>query len=262
MFASLLETLSAQPTVTDIKEDCWNGSRRLVFLFAGRWSCIVLPETPNPLKPWLWRPTFLDAWPETDLCLVKKGFYLVYTEVLDFYASPEGIAHGERFYQLITSLGLARRFSFVALSRGGLFAFRYAEKYPDHIACIYADAPVCDLRSWPAGRGASQCDEAAFRQLLSAHGLTEAEVLAEAYQPLNRLGPLAEHGIPLFHVCGDADDVVPFQENTVALAEKYRALGGNIQIIVKPGVNHHPHCLENPAPVVAFIEENAAKRSR
>jgi hypothetical protein len=40
---------------------------------------------------------------------------------------------------------------------------------------------------------------------------------------------------PILHVVGDADSVVPVAENTAVLAERYRALGGEIKIIVKPG---------------------------
>ena len=54
-------------------------------------------------------------------------------------------------------------------------------------------------------------------------------------------------------VVGDADDVVPYAENTKPFAEKYRAAGGTIEVIVKPGVNHHPHSLKDPKPFVDFL---------
>ena len=46
---------------------------------------------------------------------------------------------------------------------------------------------------------------------------------------------------------------VPWDENTGVLAERYRKLGGNITLIPKPGVGHHPHGLTDPAPIVEFI---------
>ena len=52
---------------------------------------------------------------------------------------------------------------------------------------------------------------------------------------------------------GDADEVVPYEENTALLAEKYEAAGGKIELIRKEGVGHHPHCLEDPKPIVNFI---------
>jgi lysophospholipase L1-like esterase len=52
---------------------------------------------------------------------------------------------------------------------------------------------------------------------------------------------------------GDADDVVPIAENTTPFEERVKAAGGNITVMHKPGVNHHPHSLENPTPIVDFI---------
>ncbi len=37
------------------------------------------------------------------------------------------------------------------------------------------------------------------------------------------------------------------------MAERYRALGGDITLIAKPGVKHHPHGLEDSTPIVEFI---------
>lgn len=31
---------------------------------------------------------------------------------------------------------------------------------------------------------------------------------------------------------------------------------GEVEMIHKPGVGHHPHSLENPAPIVAFLEKH------
>ncbi|MDY0033721.1 MAG: alpha/beta hydrolase, partial [FCB group bacterium] len=55
------------------------------------------------------------------------------------------------------------------------------------------------------------------------------------------------------HVCGAADTDVPVAENTAILAERYRALGGSITLIIKEGCAHHPHSLEDPKPIVDFI---------
>ena len=59
--------------------------------------------------------------------------------------------------------------------------------------------------------------------------------------------------MPLLHVVGDADVVVPVKDNTAILEERYKALGGEIQVIHKPGVGHHPHSLKDPAPLVKFV---------
>jgi pimeloyl-ACP methyl ester carboxylesterase len=67
--------------------------------------------------------------------------------------------------------------------------------------------------------------------------------------------------VPLLHVYGDADDVVPWDENTRVVAERYKQLGGVIVLIAKPGVGHHPHGLTDSTPIVEFIARHGAVRS-
>ena len=70
------------------------------------------------------------------------------------------------------------------------------------------------------------------------------------------LAPLADAGVPLLHAAGDADPLVPFDENTGRLVQRYRALGGEVDVIVKPGVGHAPG-LDDPTPVIEFIAAHA-----
>ncbi len=37
----------------------------------------------------------------------------------------------------------------------------------------------------------------------------------------------------------------------------YQALGGDITLIAKSGVKHHPHGLEDSTPIVEFIERHS-----
>jgi hypothetical protein len=60
----------------------------------------------------------------------------------------------------------------------------------------------------------------------------------------------------LLHVYGDADQGVPWDENTGIVAERYRQLGGMITLISKPGVGH-VHGLEDSTPIIEFISRNA-----
>ena len=39
----------------------------------------------------------------------------------------------------------------------------------------------------------------------------------------------------------------------MVIRKRYLALGGNVELIIKPGCDHHPHSLEDPQPVVDFI---------
>jgi hypothetical protein len=60
-------------------------------------------------------------------------------------------------------------------------------------------------------------------------------------------------------VCGDADDVVPLEENSGIVKSRYDALGGKMTLILKKGAGHHPHGLEDPSPIVEFISKNATR---
>ena len=79
--------------------------------------------------------------------------------------------------------------------------------------------------------------------------------------PIDTLEPLAMAGIPLIYVVGDADTVVPAEENSLVIEQLYRKLGGIVNVIHKPGVDHHPHGLDDPTPVVNFIVDATIPRS-
>lgn len=74
--------------------------------------------------------------------------------------------------------------------------------------------------------------------------------------PVDNLATLAAHRIPILHVYGDADEVVPWEENSGVVAERYRQMGGSMTLIAKPGCRHHPHGLPDPTPVVDFIMQH------
>jgi hypothetical protein len=38
-------------------------------------------------------------------------------------------------------------------------------------------------------------------------------------------------------------------------------LGGEIQVLHKPGMSHHPHGLDDPTPVVDFVLRHAATKT-
>ena len=67
---------------------------------------------------------------------------------------------------------------------------------------------------------------------------------------------LIENRIPVVLVYGDSDPVVPYHENGALLEAAYRAAGAPIVTYGKAGCAHHPHGLENPAPIVDFILEH------
>jgi len=235
---------------------------RYDFTYDGRACIVVMPRVVAEGKPWVWRARFFGHEPQTDIALLERGYHLAYIDAPELYGSPKAVALWDRFYAYMTGThGFARRVVLEGMSRGGLYVYNWATKNPDKVCCIYADAPVCDIKSWPGGRGAGPGSAECWVEVLKAYEMTEEQALITQCNPIDHLEPLAQAGIPLLHVVGDADEVVPVSENTAILEHRYKVLGGSIQVIHKPGVGHHPHSLEDPAPIVGFILASARRWS-
>lgn len=252
--ASFLQAGDAADKVTQ-----WQGFEQLNFSVDGRNCLLVVPKTAAPGKPWIWRTEFFGHQPQADLALLAKGFHVAYMDVQNMYGAPVALDHMDKFYANLTEQrGLAKKTVLEGFSRGGLFTLNWAARNPDKVACIYNDAPVCDFKSWPGGKGKGKGSKGDWANVLRVYGLTEAQALEYKLNPVDNMAPLAKAKIPLLHVCGDADDVVPLDENTRVIETRYKALGGDITVIAKPGIGHHPHSLENPQPIVDFVLKNTA----
>ena len=135
-----------------------------------------------------------------------------------------------------------------------MYAYRWAAENPEKVAVIYGAAPVCDFKSWPAGKGTGKGSEKDWESLIACYQFKdEAEALAYPHNPIDTLAPLAKAKVPLIHVVGDVDTDVPWTENTAIIKERYKKLGGEITVLHKPAIAHHPHGLDDPTPVVEFI---------
>lgn len=205
---------------------------------------IVAPQEVASGKPWIRRARFFGHEPQTDVALLKKGFHVAYVDVAGLYGNDEAVKRWDSFYSLLTTkYGFSKKPALEGMSRGGLIVYNWASKNPDKVSCIYADAPVCDFKSWPG----------ITPKILKAYNLTAEEAHDYAGNPIDNLKPLADEKLPILHVVGDMDKVVPVAENTAIVEKRYKAMGGEIQVIHKPDVGHHPHSLEEPTPIVDFI---------
>lgn len=219
-------------------------------------ECVVVdPKIVAAGNPWIWRMEFFDHRPMADLALLEKGYHLAYMNVGNTFGSPKAIAHLDQFYQFaVRELKLNRKVVLEGFSRGGLYAYNFAAKYPGRVAAIYGDAPVCDFKSWPGGKGKGPGSKDDWTALLACYDFKdEQQALDYKHNPIDDLAILAKAHIPILHVVGAADEAVPVAENTDVVVRRYKRLGGLIQVVSKPGGLHHPHSLDDPTPIVDFI---------
>jgi len=237
----------------------WNGFAKHELMIAGKPVTIVEPKNAAAGRPWVWHGEFFGHKPAPDIALLGKGFHIVYMKINDMLGCPAAVALWNQCHsELTTHYGLSQKPSLVGLSRGGLYCYNWAAANPNKVSCIYADAPVCDFKSWPGGKGKGKGDPKNWAFVLKLWDFKdEAAALAYKGNPVDNLAPLAKSQVPLLHVFGDADDVVPWEENTGLIESRYKALGCSITLIRKPGIGHHPHGLEDSTPIVEFIMKHA-----
>lgn len=229
----------------------WKGFDQYTFAYQDREAIVVCPKHAATGNPWIWRPAFFGAFASVDEELLRRGFHVAYYDLTHLYGSPRARKSGTDFYwNMVRMYGLSPKVTLEGFSRGGLFAYNWAADHPDKVACIYVDAPVCNVFSWP---GRSPENAGLWKGLLEEWGLTDDQMNSFSGNPIDRLKPLADARIPVICVCGDSDKVVPFSENSAIVRQRYTAMGAPSELILKPGVDHHPHSLSDPAPVVDFI---------
>ena len=238
----------------------WHGFERFDFEFEKRKAIVVTPKKTAEGKPWIWRARFFGHEPQLDIALLEAGFHVVYADVSNLFGSPDAVAHWNQFYSyLVNQHDFHPKPTLEGMSRGGLIIYNWARANPTKVAAIYADAPVLDFRSWPGGprRKEDRGQQNAWEQLLKAYSFSsDDEAFAYPGNPVDNVQFLVDHKIPLFHVCGDTDPVVPYRDNTGRFKTRYHRAGGNqLYEIVKPHIGHHPHSLKDPAPLVEFVLE-------
>jgi pimeloyl-ACP methyl ester carboxylesterase len=232
------------------------------FNFNGRKARIVKPRRAAAGRPWIWRARFWGVEPQTEIALLDRGFHVVYCDVAELFGNTEAIDTWNKFYGLLQKAGLSKRACMEGFSRGGLYVYNWAVQNPAKVACVYVDAPVLDVKSWPGGKGKSPGSAADWAIFKKDYGFTtDEQALAFKGNPLDKVAQIVRGGYPMLHVVGDADSLVPVSENTAVFEKQVLALNGNITVIHKPGVNHHPHSLANPAPIVDFILNATGKRT-
>lgn len=233
----------------------WHGFDQYDFQVDDFACRVVVPKQAAEGRPWIWRARFWGHEPQTDIALLGKGFHVVYCDVADLWGNGEAIRRWDAFYVYLTETHkFSRRPALEGMSRGGLIIYHWAIEHPEQVSCIYGDAPTLGIR--PYVRDIKTEDDPQLDKLrgwMKAHKLSLADAKTYKLDTLDRLESLAKAKVPVIHVCGDADESVPFDEHTAVFERRYKQLGGPIKVIVKKGGKHHPHSLKDPTPIVEFV---------
>ena len=134
------------------------------------------------------------------------------------------------YEHLVQKRGLSKTPCLLARSRGGLMLYNWAAQHPSSVACIAGIYPVCNLSSYPGVENACR-----------AYGMTAEQLTAKLteHNPIDRLKPLADAHVPIYHIHGDSDTVVPIEKNSGELAQRYRQMGGEINLNVIKSQGHN-----------------------
>lgn len=244
------------------KKSSWKGFVRYDFDFQGRACRIVCPEKPAEGNPWVWNARFPDWHTEIDSILLSSGFHVTYINTDEFNGSPEGVRIWDEYFRYLTdSFRLENRVALEGISRGGLYVYNFAKKYPYRVNCIYAEAPVCDFKSWPGGFGKGKGSPPDWQLILKAYGFRDlSEALSYKDNPVDNLEMLAAEKVPVLHMIGLNDSIVPPDENSLVLIDRYIRLGGPATVVPCTKGRHdlvgHHFEIETPQLVADFIKSN------
>ncbi len=237
----------------EITKSIWNGFTRLDFLFEGRDAILILPDDSNKCDKWLFKTEYFDAFPDLEIEMVKRGWHLAFIKNKTRWCLDEDLDLKSRFADFLSEeFGLYKKCVPVGMSCGGLIGTKFAAKYPEKVSCLYIDAPVLNLLSCPCGLGIGSRG-ISYDEYLNATGRTMSELICYREHPIDKMHILLENNLPIIMVAGDSDSVVPYVENGAILEKFYKENGGTIEIIIKPGCEHHPHGLEDNTPIIDFV---------
>ena len=223
------------------------------FLFEDRKAIVVHPTVPAN-GYWIWKAEYFDAFPNFEEAMVGRGCHICFIEHDNRWASPDSIEESARFLRFVAKkYRLKQRGIAVGMSCGGLIATMLAEKHPELIDVLYLDAPVMNILS-AAGLGGRPNAEVSRREIFDTYQLSPSSLVSFRGSPIDNMQPLIDHKIPIIMLYGNMDNIIIYLENGKVLEDFYRANGGTIQVIRKSMTGHHPHGLEDPTPIIEFVE--------
>jgi len=210
---------------------------RETFEIDGHKAFVYAAPKPAQGQPWLWyAPTF------SGISLVQRKLYfeslmnagigIAGFDLGEVRGAPGSTAKFSLFYDEMVKRGWSPKPILLGQSRGGLMMLAWGVRNPDKVRAFVGIYPVCNLASWPLKNSKAAT--------LADFAMTEAELVAKLHQfnPVDNLPGLLSNKVPMFVVHGDSDVVVPYDDNTGLLKQRYQAGGGSITVKIIPGEGH------------------------
>jgi pimeloyl-ACP methyl ester carboxylesterase len=205
----------------------------------GHWAFMILPvgaENSELPIPWIWyAPTFASGLPGSEENwmiqeFLKVGIAVAGVDIGESQGNVEGRkVYSAFYYELVSKHHFAARPALLARSRGGLMLYNWAAENPDKLSGIGGIYPVCNLLDYPG------IEIAAKAYNISSDELNKT---LSAHNPIARVKPLAQAGIPILHIHGDNDVAVPIKTNSEAMARQYKKFGGKMTVLIQKGHGH------------------------
>lgn len=203
----------------------------------GNQAFVMTAQNSGGAKPWVWYAPTLGNLPNSQHAwyfkrLTEHGISVAGINLGEVRGSPASAEKFTAFYDEMVRRGFSPKPVLLGQSRGGLMMLTWAMRNPGKVTAFAGIYPVCNLASWPMKNSKDK--------VLKDYGLSEDELLANLsrYNPIDNLQGLLANKVPFFIVHGNADTLVPYDENGKLLKERYEAGGGQIAVKIVDGGGH------------------------
>ena len=224
-------------------EKSWNDYRRETFFVDGMEATLVFPDKADKDGNWALKTEYRDAFPHTEIELLKKGFHIAFLKNRNRFATKADCdSKAKLVHHLKENYGLCGKCYLVGMSLGGAHAVNFGGDYPQLVKGIFLDAPVLSFHSFPGKLGDKVCEEVWENEFKIAYpGVSRADLFTFDRHPINKIPVLKEHKIPVFLMYGTEDMTVDYNENGAIMELAYADSPELLKVVPRQYQGHHPH---------------------
>lgn len=212
--------------------------KKEVIVLQSNKAFLILPNTTENQDnlPWVWYAPTLPGLPGREENwmfekFLEAGIAIAGIDVGESMGNDGGRKIYSLFYQeLVGHRGYSSLPVLLARSRGGLMLYSWAADHPKQVSAIAGIYPVVDLRSYPG-----------MEKAAAAYGYSVKKMTRKLNRvnPIKKIPTLAKSGIPILHLHGDKDELVPLAKNSGAVDSIYHRYGKTIRLLVQAGQGHN-----------------------